>query len=94
MIHLVKDCGGKFGFVSSHATNSFALVVFLSLLLKIFYKWLPPVLLFWGILIAYSRVYLGVHYPGDVLGGAVLGASIGWFVFLAYRYIENRVYSD
>ena len=94
MIHLVQGCGGKFGFVSSHAANSFALLVFISLLLKRFYTWLPPVLIVWGILIAYSRVYLGVHYPGDVLGGALLGAAIGWLLFFVYQQLEHRIYRE
>ena len=92
IVHTVKGCGGQFGFVSSHAANSFALLVFISLLLKRFYKWLAPALLVWGILIAYSRVYLGVHYPGDVLGGALLGAGIGWVIFLIYQQAEKRIY--
>jgi len=94
IVHTVHHCGGQFGFVSSHATNSFALVVFLSLLLKKFHPWLPALLIVWGILIAYSRVYLGVHYPGDVLGGAILGAGIGWVLFVIYQQIEHRIYQE
>jgi undecaprenyl-diphosphatase len=92
LVHTVNTCGGQFGFVSSHAANSFALAVFVGLLLKRTYKYLPAILIIWGILIAYSRVYLGVHYPGDVLGGAILGAGIGWGLYLAYQQIEKRIY--
>jgi len=94
LVHTVKGCGGQFGFVSSHAANSFALLVFISLLLKKFYNWLPPALLVWGILIAYSRVYLGVHYPGDVLGGALLGSGIGWILYLVYQQVEVKIYPN
>ncbi|MCF6169852.1 MAG: phosphatase PAP2 family protein [Bacteroidales bacterium] len=89
LAHTVTGCGGQYGFVSSHAANSFALAGFISLLLHKVHKWLPPALLFWGLLIAYSRVYLGVHYPGDVIAGAVLGLLIGWLLYLVFRETED-----
>ena len=90
IVHTVKYCGGQFGFVSSHASNSFGIIVFIGVLLKDRYSWLPWVLLIWGLLIMYSRVYLGVHYPGDVLVGALLGAVLGQFTLLGYRYIDKN----
>lgn len=92
LVHTVKGCGGQYGFVSSHAANSFGLVVFIGLLLKKSHNWLLPILLLWGILVAYSRIYLGVHYPGDVLGGALLGAGIGWVIFYTYQQVEKKFY--
>lgn len=92
LIHNVNGCGGQYGFVSSHATNSFALVVFISLLFKKTYHYLPYFLVVWGLLIAYSRVYLGVHYPGDVFGGALLGTSIGWVIFYIFQKAEQKIY--
>jgi undecaprenyl-diphosphatase len=78
MVHLVKgNCGGQFGFVSSHATNTFALAVFLSFVLGKKFKYFIPLILLWAAVISYSRIYLGVHYPGDVIAGAILGASLG-----------------
>jgi undecaprenyl-diphosphatase len=84
-IHLVNNyCGGEFGFVSSHAANGFALFTFLFLLLKNRDKKLIRLLLAWTIIVSYSRIYLGVHYPGDVICGALLGALLGKIFSLVY----------
>jgi undecaprenyl-diphosphatase len=87
LVHLSKaGPGGMYGFVSSHAANSFALFVFLSLILDNRFKWLKYILGIWAVLICYSRVYVGVHYPGDILGGALLGTGIGYVVSLFYKW--------
>ena len=72
--------GGLYGFVSSHSANFFALSTFLFLIFKSHSKWWR-LLFIWAILIGYSRIYLGVHYPLDVIGGATLGVVIGVVVF-------------
>ena len=72
--------GGQYGFVSSHAANAFALATFLALLLPKRFHFLKYILFFWAILVAYSRIYNGVHYPGDVLVAAVLGGAFGWIM--------------
>ena len=77
--------GGKYGFVSSHATNSFGLAVLTSLLFR--YRWYTVFIVFWAVLNSYSRVYMGVHYPGDILGGLILGSLIGWFVYWLYKKV-------
>jgi undecaprenyl-diphosphatase len=91
-VHLVNNkCGGKFGFVSSHAANSFALASYVGLLLRDRFKYALFLLLFWALLVSYSRVYLGVHYPADILGGGVLGFLIGFIVYKIYRGINNLI---
>jgi undecaprenyl-diphosphatase len=90
LVHIVNDhCGGKYGFVSSHAANTFALAVFVGLVLKNHFKWMLSFMLVWATIVSYSRIYLGVHYPGDVLGGALLGASIGFVIWRALCYCNK-----
>lgn len=90
-IRLVPEgCGGQFGFVSSHAANTFALAYFFTLYFKRYWKFSEAIFAAWCVLSAYSRVYLGVHYLGDILGGAILGSVIGWLVFSAYGQMEKR----
>ncbi len=89
-VHLVRGhCGGKFGFVSSHAANSFNIAVLSLLLIK--RRWFSVSMIIWAAVVGYSRIYLGVHYPGDVVCGALLGALIGWSVFSLYRLMEKRL---
>lgn len=86
LVHLVpQGCGGRFGFVSSHASNHFAIAVFMIGVLRARPPWAIAALLFWAGAIAYSRVYLGVHYPGDVLVGGLYGAAVGAVAVLAFR---------
>lgn len=76
------QCGGKFGYFSAHSANAFAVAVFFSLLFFKKMRWFGYFLLFWAAMIAYSRIYLGVHYPFDVLTGMIIGVCIG---FLFYK---------
>lgn len=90
-MRLVKSyCGGKFGYFSAHAANSFVVVTFFSLIFKEIYKWLPIVLIIWGIIVAYSRIYIGVHYPLDVITGITIGMLIGLLFYMIYRGIIKR----
>jgi undecaprenyl-diphosphatase len=90
LVHLVGNCGGLHGFVSSHAANSFGLAVFVGLFLKKFNQKILFLLLFWAMLISYSRVHLGVHYPADVLVGGLLGSFLGYTFYWLNNLIESR----
>jgi undecaprenyl-diphosphatase len=80
-IHIVNNyCGGTYGFVSSHAANTFGLAVFFSATLGKKYRAFAIALFCWALLISFSRVYLGVHYPGDVIGGALVGIFFAWLI--------------
>ncbi|PID94873.1 MAG: phosphatase PAP2 family protein [Bacteroidetes bacterium] len=87
LVHRVHDkCGGRYGFVSSHAANTFALATFVSLMLRWRFSMALPLFL-WAALVGYSRIYLGVHYPLDVMGGALLGIGVGALVWLVAWYV-------
>ncbi|MGD9992891.1 MAG: phosphatase PAP2 family protein [Salinivirgaceae bacterium] len=86
-IHLVENhCGGKYGFVSSHAANSFALAGFISLFFN--NKHLSVGIILWAALVSYSRIYLGVHYPADVFAGGLLGLFLAVLVFYLYKKVR------
>lgn len=89
LLHIVNDYrGGMYGFVSSHAANSFAAATLLALVIR--YRVVTLSIFSWAVLQCYSRVYLGVHYPGDILGGIVVGVLVGWLVWRLMRWIERR----
>lgn len=91
LVHVVKDhCGGKFGFVSSHASNHFSLAVFLAIIFHNRIKYFTIPILLWAAFISYSRIYLGVHYPGDVICGAILGTCTGFLIGKSYFLIRQR----
>lgn len=92
LVHLVKNkCGGEFGFVSSHAANHFALSIFLLNLFRDKIAFSVPVLVLWALLVSYSRIYLGVHYPGDVMFGGILGIISG-ILFYQLRIRLKKVF--
>ena len=89
LVHVVNGkCGGKFGFVSSHAANTFGVATFLLMLFRI--RWFGLAILLWAAVVSYSRIYLGVHYPGDVLVGSLLGVLIGWVVWKLFELICSK----
>ena len=87
-VRLVKEgCGGKHGFFSAHASNSFSLAVFFGLLFKDFSKYPIYFTLIFASLISYSRIYLGVHYPLDIIFGALFGVINGLVIYSVHERI-------
>lgn len=84
-------CGGEYGFVSSHATNAFAIVAFLWMRYRNRCRIGTVLLLLWALATSYSRAYLGKHYPGDLLCGALLGIVIGLIVWWLSSWIEKKL---
>ncbi len=90
LIHTVgKKGGGLYGFVSSHAANVFGVAMFTSFLLK--KKWFTTIIFFWAFWVSYSRIYLGAHFPGDIVGGAFLGMLVGWTVYWLQKIIIDHL---
>ncbi len=90
MVYLPNGhCGGAYGFISSHACNTFALAVFITNILKTHYSKIGYVMYVWAGLVAYSRIYMGVHYPGDVIVGAIVGMLVGLVIWKLYLRIEK-----
>lgn len=88
-VRLVNEsCGGKYGFFSAHASNSFSLAVFFGLLFKNKFRFIIYMTLFYASLISFSRIYLGVHFPLDIFFGGVYGIITGLVIFRIY---ENRL---
>lgn len=89
MVHTINghSCG-RYGFISSHAANTFGVAVFVSLLVK---NWgLTAFLLSWAAIPSYSRIYMGVHFPGDIITGALAGSLIAFFNYLIYSFIKKK----
>lgn len=87
----VADGCGRYGYFSAHAASSMAAAVFLSLSLQKWYRYLPFLLLFWAVLTGYSRIYLGVHYPLDVVSGMAIGGFIGWLYYLLQKWGQKKI---
>ena len=90
LMRFVADGCGRYGYFSAHAASSMAAAVFLGLLLKPYYKALPFLLLLWASVVAYSRIYLGVHYPLDIITGMFFGAWIGLAVYKLNVWAQGR----
>lgn len=90
LVHMVNgECGGIYGFVSSHAANSFD-VALLSLLL-IRKHWFTIFIIIWALIVSYTRIYLGVHYPADSICGMLVGILIGWGVVRLYYLADQKI---
>lgn len=93
MVNIVGNYrGGQYGFASSHAANTFGLATLIWLLLKKYRPWIG-IMFIWAFFIGYTRIYLGVHYPGDILAGQLVGFLTGlggYFLFLALKNYTDR----
>ena len=91
LMRLVKpSCGGKFSYFSGHASNSMAVAVFSGLLLRNKFKYLVFIMLFWAALMAYSRVYIGVHFPLDIVSGMIFGALSGFGFYRLITFLKMK----
>lgn len=91
VVRVLEKRHGLYGFVSSHAANTFGFALLSSRIFK--YKPYSWFIFVWAALISYSRIYVGKHFPGDVLCGALLGVVIGYTMFLIYRFVNRRIVS-
>lgn len=93
-MRLVRDgCGGRYGFFSGHASNTMAAAVFIGLTLENRFKYLLYILLVWAFLMAYSRVYIGVHYPIDIVMGMSFGAVSGFLFYKLNRFAIKKLFN-
>lgn len=91
LVHTLNgNCGGQYGFVSSHASNTFALAMFVGMLFKKKLRWMLIFMLSWAGFVSYSRIYTGVHYPADVAAGALLGIGVGLLLIKSYFYFCEK----
>ena len=93
-LRLVKEnCGGKYGFFSAHASNSFSLAIFFGLLFINRIRYIIMITIVYASLISYSRIYLGVHYPIDIIFGGFFGIFVG-FVMYSFVYLKFLKFFD
>lgn len=79
LVRMLDGKGGLYGFVSSHAANVFGLALFTAFTFR--KRWYSVMIFLWAALVSYSRVYVGRHFPLDVICGAILGILVGWIVY-------------
>lgn len=95
LVHIVNNkCGGQFGFYSSHAANHFAVAVFMILVFRGRFRYFAPLMLLWAGTIAYSRIYLGVHFPLDVLAGTLAGILMGYLGFAVLGKAKPGIFQN
>tara|TARA_B100001057_G_scaffold226781_1_gene227132 strand:+ start:16360 stop:16947 length:588 start_codon:yes stop_codon:yes gene_type:complete len=93
-LRLVKEnCGGKYGFFSAHASNSFSLAIFFGLLFKNRIRYIIIITMIYASLISYSRIYLGVHFPIDIIVGSSFGICVG-IIMYSYVYLKFLKFFD
>ncbi len=90
LVYVATKCGGQFGFASGHSANSFGIAMFVWLVFRYYWKWIWIVFI-WACFVAYSRIAVGVHYPGDILVGGLVGAFFGWLTFIIIQESYFRI---
>lgn len=91
LIHLVNGyTGGKYGFASGHAANTFGTATFFFLLFRNKHPWIKWIFV-WAALMTYTRIYLGVHYPGDILVGGLIGCLVGWIGYKTCSFLFRKL---
>jgi len=90
LVHIAKSCGGQFGFASGHSANSFGIAMFVWMVFKSSWRW-SWLIFVWAAVVAYSRIAIGVHYPGDILIGGILGILFGYLIFKLTSKIFFRI---
>jgi undecaprenyl-diphosphatase len=94
-VHLVNAYkGGLYGFYSAHASNTFAVAVFVMMLLKHKYRYFFIPALLWALFMSYTRIYLGVHYPGDILAGMVVGSTLGYLSGKGFLEVSKKIRTE
>lgn len=88
-VHLLVTCTDAYSFPSSHAVNNFAAAMFFTF----FYRNLKWILFSVATLMALSRIFVGVHYPSDIVGGAIIGVLIGYLLAVVYNFLLEKIYS-
>jgi undecaprenyl-diphosphatase len=88
LTHIVLRKGGEYGFPSSHAANTFFVMTFTGYLFRNRYSFL--IFLIWALLVSYSRIYVGAHFPLDILGGWIIGFTAGWLFYRLMIWVESR----
>lgn len=83
----------SYSFISGHASNSMAAAFFLYTVLKPYLKYMGLIFL-WPVIFAYSRIYLGLHYPGDILCGYIWGLLMGYLMIRFYAYLRDRFFPE
>jgi membrane-associated phospholipid phosphatase len=83
-------CGTGYSFPSTHATDHFAIAVFLSCLFFNRWRWVLPATITWALIICFAQVYVGVHFPVDVISGGIYGSFIGWMFAFAFKKLQPQ----
>ena len=90
LVHNIGKCGGQFGFASSHAANTFGIATVLSLFFRSDASWFRWMFA-WAAVVSYSRIYVGVHYPGDIIIGALVGSCFGFVICWLVNFTSKKI---